>query len=267
MTATTKLAHKRQTPSSLLFDYSILLYGAKKIGKSSLTAQFPNCAQLMCEPGGKAISGYVENCPSWRMFKKKARAAREDPFFKTIAIDTADECYRLCSSHVMDTLGISHPSEEDFGKGWEAIKQEFVNVLNPLLHCGKGIIFVSHDTERELRTRSGKRYTVIQTTMAKQPASFLEGVVDIWCYAHYEGTDRMLTLVGDEEISAGHRLSHHFRYTDGTPITEIAMGSNPKEGYENFVAAFENRLSNPDSDEPRTVAVTKGIKVRIKKKD
>ena len=49
------LPTEKSKPSSRLGDYTWLIYGAKKIGKTSLVAQFPETLILSFEPGTKAL--------------------------------------------------------------------------------------------------------------------------------------------------------------------------------------------------------------------
>jgi AAA domain-containing protein len=259
--------HKSK-PSSRLQDYSILLYGAKKIGKSQLSAQFDSCLQMMTEPGAKAIAGYQVPVPDWKHFRKYVDLLVKDREFENVSIDTADIAYQMCLQYVCKDLGIDHPSDEEWGKGWAAVRQEFQTQVNRLLHSGKGVMFISHATEREIKTRTGKKYDILDSTMAKAARETLEGIVDIWVCAMYnDDGDRVLRIAGDEYVAAGHRLKDRFRYTDGTPIEEIDMGENPEQAYQNFVSAFKNELKNPVAPQKKKARVrlalkTKGLRIR-----
>lgn len=248
-----KLTKEKTKPSKLLEDYSILLYGEKKIGKTQLASVFPKCLQIMTEPGGKAIASFQEPCPDWKRFRKIAAALTTDSFYRNVSIDTADLAYQQCIAFTCDRLGIEHPSDEDWGKGWQAVRDEFTTQINKILHSGKGAIFISHAVEREVKTRTGKKFNRMVTTLTGAGAGVLEGIVDIWGCLIYEGGQRRFVIEGDDFISAGHRCRGHFLYTDGTPIPWIPMGSSPEEAYENFSKAFSNELDNPEAPTKRGV--------------
>ena len=133
-----------------------------------------------------------------------------------------------------------------YGKGWEAVNSEFAEVMDMLISSGKGIIFISHAAEKDIKTRTGDTYNIITATMSGSAREYMEGVVDIWGYYHYEGKERVLTVLGDDFIGAGHRLTERFRFTDGSRVRHIPLGHSEKESAENFVKAFENKLENAE---------------------
>lgn len=267
---TVTLPRELSVPSDDIKDYTFLLYGLKKIGKTSMCQFFEGAFYMMLEPGAKALAVYQtvgeDGKPrvvkTWAEFKEWVKLLEKDRRFKVIVVDPVDKLYKLCEKHVCQKLAISHPSEEEWGKGWGAVRDEFDEwVLGRLMGMGKGVIFISHAKDAEIKTRTGEKYNTIISTMPNQAREAIEGVVDIWGYYSYDGKERILTLGGDDHIDAGHRIRKHFRYTDGTKIREINMGGSEKESYKNFVAAFENKL-----DPPQAKVVKKTLKLSIKRK-
>lgn len=239
------LPTERSVPSNKLSDFLILLFGEKKIGKTDLTAQFPDTFHLMTEPGGKAQSIYQRPINNWREFQGYVKLLEKDKRFRNVTVDTADLLYQYAFDYVAQKEGFDHPSEEAYGKGWKAIRDEFSKWVLRLIATGKGVTFISHATEREIKMRGGEKYDRLQPTMSGQARDILEGLVDLWFYYGYDGGNRVLTIQGSDYIGAGHRLKQNFRYTDGTPISEIPMGHDAEEAYRNLIAAFQNKLDNP----------------------
>jgi hypothetical protein len=230
------------SPANHIGDYSILLYGEKKIGKTSLASKFDKALFLMFEPGGKALSVYQKPVANWAEFKKFISLIQKDKQFRTIVIDTVDIAYQMCVEYILEKLVIKHLSDEEWGKGWQACKDEFNKEIVNLLKTEKGVIFVSHAAEKEIKTRTGDQYHRISPTMSNQARDILEGIVDIWMYYGYEGKARFLWVEGNDHIGAGHRLETRFKYTDGSAIAEIPMGKSPTEAYANFIKAFNNSI-------------------------
>jgi len=148
----------------------------------------------------------------------------------------------MCVEYICDKLVIKHLSDEEWGKGWQACKDEFNNEIVKLLKTGKGVIFISHAAEKEIKTRTGDTYHRISPTMSNQARDILEGIVDIWMYYGYENKSRSLWIEGNDHIGAGHRLETRFKYTDGSAIAEIPMGKNSTEAHANFIKSFNNQL-------------------------
>lgn len=239
------LPTERSTPCDKLQDYSILLYGEKKIGKTTLSSMFKKAFFMLCEPGGKALSLYSRPVRNWLELKAYVRLIIKSKEFENVVIDTADYSYEYCFDYTCKKMVIDHPSDEAWGKGWKAIKKEYATEINKLLHSGKGVIFISHAREEEVKERGGDTFNRTASTLSGQAKELLEGLVDIWAYYTYEGNKRVLIIQGDDYIDAGHRVEGRFLHPDGAPIRKIDMGNSKEEAYANFIAAFENKLGKP----------------------
>jgi hypothetical protein len=254
---TYELPAKKSIPSDSLQDYSILIYGKKKIGKSTLASQFENTIFLMCEPGGKALSVYQVSVKNWQDFEGYIDLAIKDKRFRTIVIDTSDYAYEYCLEYVCEKLVIDHPSDEAYGKGWKAVRKEFTRVINKLLHSGKGVIFISHSKDEEIKTRRNSSYHKVTSSMPGQARDVLEGLIDIWVNYDYDGKRRYLIIQGNDEIDAGHRLKNHFQYSDGQRIEKINMGTNETQAYKNFIAAFNNHVEKGEKTKKKKLVLKK----------
>lgn len=229
-------------PSDSLFDYSILIYGKKKIGKTTLMAQAEGALFLMCEPGGKALRIRQVPVRSWSDFEGYIDLAIADPKVRVIVVDTADFSYEYCLADVCEKKVIDHPSDEEYGKGWNAVRAEYTRVIRKLLHSGKGVVFLSHSKDKTFKSRKSEEYSKVESSMPGQAKDILEGLVDIWANYDYDGKRRVLIIGGSDEVDAGHRVEGRFQYPNGEPITTIPMGRSPKEGFRNFVQAFGNHM-------------------------
>lgn len=255
-----KMPTSKNVPPDNLWDYITLLFGEKKIGKTSLLAAADGTFYFMFEPGAKSLSVYQHLFTRWADFKMAVTAFIKDPRFTIAVIDTVDLCYKMAEAYTLKRLGIEHASDEAYGKGWSAIRQEFTDQIMRIVNSGKGVVFISHATEKEVTLRGGGKYDKLMPTMPGQARDVIEGLVDIWGYYGYDGKDRVLTILGDDHIAAGHRLEHHFHAPDGTPLREIHMGSSAKEAYKNFIDAFNNRYtpkSKKTTDAPKKTGVVK----------
>ena len=194
----------------------------------------------MFEPGGKSLELYARDVHNWEELKQYVKLLKGSREFKTVVVDTVDLAYKQCYEAVCKKLGIDHPSEEGFAKAWNMIRDEFQKWMSELLKLDRGVIFVSHATEKEIKRRWGDTEHRIMTTMPKQAREVLEPMVDVWAYCEYgEHGEREFVIRGDELISAGHRLQNNFVGMD-----RISMGSTPEDAYHNFTEGFNNRVVN-----------------------
>ena len=103
--------------AQLLSDYSILVHGEKKIGKTSMFAQ-ENSFFMMFDPEQKALAIRQRQIPDWatclayiKMLEKKAKLGKLD--IETIVIDGADIMFTHCFAATCAKLCITHPSDEN----------------------------------------------------------------------------------------------------------------------------------------------------------
>lgn len=255
-----ELPTEKSVPKTEIGDFIILMFGEKKIGKTMLSAQFPDAFHMMFEPGGRSLEIYQSEFTDWGTFKKAVTKLKNDKRFNTVVIDTVDLAFKSAEQYACAKLAIDDPADEEWGKGWRAIRKEFERQIHRLISAGKGVIFISHAMEREIKTRRGSSSHRMVSTMPRQAAEIIEGLVDIWSCFTYDGDKRMLVIGGNEDVSAGHRLEDRFRWK-GEPINKIPMGSSAEEGYGNFVDAFNNKF-NPNSNESKP-SVKKTLKRRV----
>lgn len=246
---TFRLPTEPTKPETELGRYSMLLYGLEKIGKTSLAAMFPDAFFLLCESGAKALSLFGEKVHTWREFLGWLDSLDAAPSrFKTVVVDTVDLAFKFCENAVCQRLGIEHPSEEEWGKGWGAVRNEFALAMLRLVNGPRGVVFISHATEKELKRKSGSSSHRIIPTMPGQARGVLEPMVDIWAYYQYnDDGGRILTMCGDDSIAAGHRCKDNF-----VGVQSIDMGKSAEEGYRNYLAAFGKTRGKSVGTKPAT---------------
>lgn len=233
------LPKEKSKPSTQLEDFLQFWYGTEKIGKTSIAAEFPDTYFLMCEPGSKGLSIYKDDINSWKDFKQAIQLLEKSKRFKNAVVDTVDLAFKYCQDHVCLRAGLRHPGEaDDYGKTWSIVRDEFWLQISRLMKLGRGVILISHTVEKEIRRRGQEAVHRTVPTLSGQARAVLEPMVDIWLHMEYnEDGQRVVRLVGDANLAAGHRLGeHHFRGLETVP-----MGCSPAEAYRNLVAAFNNQ--------------------------
>jgi hypothetical protein len=246
-----------------LWQCLILLFGEKKIGKTAMMGKVRKAFFMATEPGHRGQTIFKRDVTSWREAKGYLKLLKKDKTFKVIVVDIVDRLYDLCSDYICDKLGISHPQEEDYGKGWHAVKKEFENFIIQLAQTGKGVALISHAEEREVTVRDGGKYDRIMPTMSNQARKTVEGLVDIWACFQYDGRRRVITIAGDDHVAAGHRFATRFRTPDGRPLRHIYMGRTADDALRNFEAAWRNEYEPHRDGDADNVKQSKS-KIRLK---
>jgi hypothetical protein len=215
-------------PKTNFNEYTTLIYGAPKAGKSTLASQFDSPLFIATEAGLNALETYNVAVDNWETFIVTcAEIAKGDHQFKTIVIDTIDNLFKHCSSYICKKQNIQHESELDWGKGWKLVKDEFFRAIIKLSLLKYGLVLVSHAEATEIKTRTGT-ITKWVPTMSKQAKEVILPMCDFIFFATIEqtpeGIKRMLKTKPSENWEGGDRT--------GTFPAEIEM--NYKAIEENF---------------------------------
>ncbi|MFD1423402.1 ATP-binding protein [Laceyella tengchongensis] len=235
------LTTQKKEPKKRLEDYSILLYGQPKIGKSTFCSEMDMPLFLATEPGLEALPVYEEKIPDWPTFLKKCAEIQEgNHFYKTIVIDTVDNLWKCCSEHVKERQGIQHESDLGYGKGWQMVKDEFFRAIRKLSLLPYGLVFISHVELVEVKTRVST-VTKAVPSIPKSGRDLVLAMVDIILYAESVVTDqgevRVIRTQPSENWEGGDRTEHAFN-RKLPPVLPL--------NFDRFQAAFYNKKTEGD---------------------
>lgn len=235
-----------------------LLHGREKVGKTTFLSQFPDVLFLTTEPGTKGLEIFEMPIGGWSLPNREespygmlqvVKALETEKRFQTVVIDTVDLAYNMCLKHVCKRLDIPYPGEDevgdpDYGKSWAAVRDEFTDIVARILRTERGLWFISHSKEREIKSRSGERYNKIGPSLSGQAAGVIEPLVDIIFYADYMRTTdghtiRVLVCEGDETVVAGHRETAG----EFPPLLPLPR----RDAYDTYVRAFRGEHPGLDA--------------------
>ena len=262
------LCNEVKEPVDTLSAYVIWLYGPAGYGKTSLSAMFPQ-SHLFCVHGqAKALKARYVNLQSWEQFKQLIDQFKQSDF-KTATLDLVESVYDMCFESECEKLGIDYPGKtesgkDDYGKSWFFIRKEFSATISKLmtLEDDQGLVLISNSIYSERKTEEGSVVEDIHPNLSARPLNLIAGAVDIiGYYAMNTKNERELLIRPKQGVMAKCRIDNRFRYTDGSPIENIPMGKNKEEAFNNFIAAFENRI-----DPPVKERTTKRVKRTSKKR-
>lgn len=197
----------------------ILIYGQPKIGKTSLAAQFPKNLLLAFEPGYNALNNaMVQPVIKWSEFKQILKQLSQPEIqekFDTITLDTIDLVWEacekyICSQNVNEETGEVPKALGDipWGKGYDLCKKEFDGALRQIAMLGYGLVLISHEQLKSVKTESGKEYQKFMPTLPDRPKLIANRLVDIIAYLRLSTDDgkRYIYTRGNERFEAGSRF-------------------------------------------------------------
>lgn len=262
-------------PIADLGTYSWMIYGQKKIGKSTLASLFPDALFFMFEPGAKALRIFRVDCGTWEdalgyLAALELEKLQGELRFKTIIIDTGFEMHKKCQNYMCKVLDIDYPRENNYGKDWNAISGELRNFHDRIFNLGVGLVVLCHEATKEQQTYSGNKYDQVVPLLAKASDDYYRAVIDNVCWYHYRGKQRFLQIRGTDHAMSGLALNAEdfFKTPNGEQIYAIPIANNPGVGMQNILAAFNNKQPQTFKEETEKfseVAIKFSINEKLRK--
>jgi len=230
------LPTEKSKPLFALGRKKILIYGPSKIGKSDFCSNFKDAFFIATEEGLDELEVYKTSVSTWEEFLEICNELNQTDRFPTVVIDTADLLYQYCSNYILSTYQVRHESDLDWGKGWSEVKKEFERVLNKISKQGRGLIFISHGREIEIKNRTGThtRFCAVNNKPASQVILPLVdmilrfGTTEIADINGETKPKRMIFTKPDEFQDAGGRGKVWAKMPDMIPLD-----------YETFISTYE----------------------------
>ena len=229
-----------------LSGYITFLYGAPKVGKTTLATQMDGALLLAFEPGYNSLPGVIaQDITSWAEMKQAYRELKKPEVrehFKAVVVDTVDIASERCKKYVCNQLGIEDLGDIGFGKGWTKFKDEFNDVFRGLTQLGYAVFFIGHDKEVTVKGDDGKDKIVIRPALSASVKTVIAGMADIYGYAHQvrPAEPSVLTLrCTDGSIECGCR----FKYIDEEiPMNYQSLANTLNKAIEKEAAEKNNQF-------------------------
>jgi hypothetical protein len=200
-----------------LSGYITYVYGAPKVGKTTLGSQMPKPLLLAFERGYNAIPGIIaQDITSWSEVRQVLRELKKPEVqerFATIIVDTVDVAAVYCEKYVCSQNDVDSISQIPYGQGWNKLKKEFEDVFRTITQLGFAVFFISHSKEASFKRPDGTEYTIIRPSVTNTYNSIVENMADIYGYMHtiYEDGQSKVKITlrsTDGTISAGGRFKY-----------------------------------------------------------
>lgn len=194
------LPTKKTEPNITPERVRMLIYGPPKIGKTTFAADAPDVVFAAAEAGHDALSVFKVDIKTWDDLLEAGRElAAGKHQFKTIALDTIDNLWRLCTENVLGKLKIEHESDAGFGKAYGMIQAEFHRVLTRFSLLPYGLILISHSQEKTFETRTGE-ITRVVPTLPEKARKIVLGLVDVIVFVDLEVTKEGGKVVSSKRV-------------------------------------------------------------------
>ena len=190
---------------------TLLLYGAPKVGKTTMLSQLDDCLIIDTEKGSRMIEGYIQEVNSRDELIETLIAIKDskDVKYKYIAIDTIDKIAEWAERRVCEEESVSSIADLAFGKGYGLVREKVAKTVSHFKEVAEHLIIIGH---RKVA------YAVTEGNPIVIPESLdltgkLKNVIMAGCDAigyvyRNEKEELMVSFKANESIEAGSRCPH-----------------------------------------------------------
>ena len=213
---TTKTPPQRRDPRI------IVLYGAPKVGKTTILSQLPDCLIVDNEHGTDYIEALKVNVDNVKQLKELATELHKHPMtYKRIALDTittlndwAEELAiryyteRSKSKEVITT--VAELQSLPYGEGYRWCREAFKDLVKLFSGVTGTLILVAHMRDKEL-TRVGGSASATDIDLTGKVRQIVTSLADTVGYLFRHPKDNTKLLVrfaGDESVVCSSRCEH-----------------------------------------------------------
>ena len=107
----------------------MLLYGAPKVGKTTVLSQLEDCLIIDTEQGAGMVEGYIQEVNNREELIAILKEAKEGHEYKYVAIDTIDKIADWADKSVCQEEGVSAVQDLAFGKGFAMSRDKVLNTI------------------------------------------------------------------------------------------------------------------------------------------
>ena len=186
----------------------LLMYGAPKVGKTTMLSKLDDCLIIDTEKGTNMLEAYVQEVNNREELIQTLKDAMEGHEFKYIAIDTIDKVVEWAEKAVCEEYEVASIADLTFGKGYALAREKVMNTINAFRDVCEHLIIVGH--------RKVAR-AVVDGKAIVEPESLditgkLKNLIMSDCdaigYVLREDDKLMISFKADESIEAGSRCEH-----------------------------------------------------------
>lgn len=249
------MAIKPHKVSRDLSGYITYIYGAAKVGKTTLCSKFPKTLIIAFERGYNALPGVmVQDVTRWSEFKEVIRELKKPEVketFQTIVIDTIDVAGSLCEKYICNQLGIDNIGDGGWtNNGWSKYKKELEDCFRTITQLGYALVCISHDKDKVFKRKDGSEYNQTVPTAQNSLNNIVRDMADLYLYAAIDEQTKQRKLIIrslDGTVDCGSR----FKYmVNEVPLDYDALINALNEAIDKEAKENDNKFVTEERTQP-----------------
>lgn len=165
----------------------VLIYGAPKVGKTTLASSFPKNLFLSTELGLNALpKAYAVKIDTWSTFKgllKQLKKEEVQDKYNTITIDTVTILWDLCEKYICQQNAVETIGGIPYGGGYAQLTKEFSEAMRQITLMPFGLVLIAHsETGTKKNPFTGEDQEFARPSLNKRCYAIANRLVDAIIY-------------------------------------------------------------------------------------
>ena len=188
----------------------LLMYGAPKVGKSTMLSKLDDCLIVDTERGANMLEGYIENVNNRDELIELLMQLKDskDVKYKYIALDTIDKVAEWAEQRVCEEEGVRSLSDLAFGKGYGLMREKVSKTIEAFLSVTEHLIIVGHRKPAYAVTEGNPIVIPESLDMTGKLKNIIMSRCDAIGYVFREEDSLKISFQSNDAIEAGSRCEH-----------------------------------------------------------
>lgn len=200
---TVKTAAKLKSPRLLT------LYGASKVGKTTMLSQLDNCLIIDCEHGTDYLEALKVKVNSIAELENLMIALKENRGkYRYLALDTVDKIAEWYETQILRENKVKTLQDMPYGAGYSLLKEKVMKVIQALKNVAPRIILIGHLKKTLVASETDIVLDVSSLDLKGGLKNLVMYDSDAVGYVFREGGKMKVSFQFGENVEIGCRVSH-----------------------------------------------------------
>ena len=190
---------------------TLLLYGAPKVGKTTMLSKLDDCLILDTEKGSRMIEGYIQEVNTRDELIDTLVEIKEskDVSYKYIAIDTIDKVAEWAEKRVCEEEGVRSIADLAFGKGYGLAREKVSKTVSAFKEIAEHLIIIGHRKVAYAVTEGNTIVIPESLDLTGKLKNIIMSACDAIGYVYRNDKEElMVSFKANDAIEAGSRCPH-----------------------------------------------------------
>ena len=188
----------------------LLLYGAPKVGKTTMLSQLDDCLIVDTEKGSRMLEGYISEVNTRDELIDTLIELKEskDVKYKYVALDTIDKITEWAERRVCEEENVRAIGDLAFGKGYGMVREKVVQTIEAFRNVTEHLIIIGHRKVAYAVTDGSTIVIPESLDLTGKLKNVIMSGADAIGYVYRNEDELMVSFKANEAIEAGSRCSH-----------------------------------------------------------